>query len=110
MELPAKSRHDLEQSLHVLPFRVEVHNAGAKYVAPVHDGVRHERFAAALNPIEQCLVQFVEVPLGRLLPQRGPQILGHVPECRDAEILRHKLQRGMRAHPASHRPRQEDVV
>ena len=34
MELPAKSRHDLEQSLHVLPFRVEVHNAGAKTQRP----------------------------------------------------------------------------
>ncbi len=42
--------------------------------AAVDDGIRHERFAAPLNPIEKCLVEFVEVPLGRLLAERGPQI------------------------------------
>ena len=47
--------------LHVRPRRVEVDDAGAQHVAAADDGVRDERLAAALQPIEQRAIQRVEV-------------------------------------------------
>ena len=43
--------------------RVEVHDAGAQQVAASDDGVRDERLAAALQPIQQRPVQRVEIAL-----------------------------------------------
>ena len=60
-------RHDLRQRLDVRPVGVEIHDAGAQHVAAADDGVRDERLAAALQPIEQLAVERVEMPLDRRL-------------------------------------------
>ena len=55
------SRDDLRHRLHVRLSGVEVHDAGAQHVAAADDGVGDERFAAALQPIEQFAVERVEM-------------------------------------------------
>src|SRR5262245_34936496 len=63
----SEPRHDFRQLLHIPLRGVEIDDAGAEHVAAVDDRVRDERLAAALNAIEQLLVQAVEIHRDRFV-------------------------------------------
>src|ERR1051325_2759054 len=91
---PAGAHDDLRQRLDVRTIGVEVHDAGAQHIAVADDGVGDERFAAALQSIEQRAIESVEMAFGLLIADASTQIRRYVAEGGDAQLLRHELQLG----------------
>src|ERR1700722_6758071 len=73
VQCPAEPRDDPGYRLDVSDTGVEVHDARAQRVAAADDGVRDECLAAALDAMEQALVQRVEMPLDRGVAQLRSQ-------------------------------------
>src|SRR5512134_3804054 len=59
--LPPDPHHDLRQRLDVPERRPEVHDAGPERIAAVHHGIGDEGLPTPLEPVEDRLVEPVQV-------------------------------------------------
>src|SRR5262249_16794365 len=89
---------------------MKVHNACAQDVMAVHNGVRDKSLAASLQPIEQFLIERIEMTFNRRVLKLRSEIERDITEGGDAQILRHKLKLRVTADRLSHRFGQADIV
>src|SRR5690606_10930990 len=92
VHVPAEPNDELGQGIDVARGGVEVHDAGAEQVASADDGIGYECFAAPLHALEDVLVQRVQVQVTGIARRARAEVGRRVPERRDAEALRMRLE------------------